>query len=66
MFRMRKCIERAMVTCPPPDMDYFIDAANVFAEHRIETQPCALSSSSMVTMTTANFLVLLFSLVVLL
>lgn len=38
---MRTCIEKAMYTCPEGEMDYFIDAVNIFSETKISTDKCS-------------------------
>lgn len=43
---MRSCIEKAMFTCPKGEMDYFIDAVNVFSEIKASTKYCPSSSAS--------------------
>lgn len=50
---LRICIERAMFTCPKGEMDYFIDAVNVFSDTKIDTVTCDSSACSVTAMFSA-------------
>lgn len=46
---MRRCIEIYMSTCPPGDMDYFIDAINVFSKNKIKDTTCSSAIATIAT-----------------
>ncbi|KAH3809657.1 hypothetical protein DPMN_138032 [Dreissena polymorpha] len=49
---MRRCIEIYMSTCPPGDMDYFIDAINVFSKNKIKDTTCSSATVTIATVAT--------------
>ncbi|XP_052223069.1 uncharacterized protein LOC127838971 [Dreissena polymorpha] len=49
---MRRCVEIDMSTCPPGDMEYFIDAINVLSENEISDKACSSANAAMATIFT--------------
>jgi len=57
---LRKCVEKAMISCPTGSMEFFIDSVNVFGEYKITRQPCTISASSVPLATLTSLLLTLY------
>ncbi|XP_045200404.2 uncharacterized protein LOC123554374 [Mercenaria mercenaria] len=55
---MRSCVEKAMSTCPKGEMEYFIDAINVFSDTKISTVKCSSAKGIVASMFSTIFLCL--------